>query len=297
GDKEGDRGSLELTPTNNETTIYRLDAKLLGANKNAKLIVEDRQDYYERYYLAHTPEEGVQAFSYRKIIYQDIYPHIDWVLYVQDDQLKYDFVVRPGGNVKDIRLQYQGATGLNLQHGALTAITPYGSITEAAPYSYEAGTGKPVQTSYVLQNDLLEFVTGPYTGTLIIDPVLDWATYYGDASGSGTTGGYGGIATDAAGFVYISGRTGSTANIATTGTHQTTINGATDCYIAQFNSLGVLQWGTYYGGNQLEYIYSMACDAANMLYFVGTTYSTTGIATTGAHQPAPANPGHYDGML
>src|SRR5690606_20973226 len=39
------------------------------------------------------------------------------------------------------------------------------------------------------------------------------------------------------------------------------------------------------------------CDAANMLYFVGTTYSTTGIATTGAHQPAPANPGHYDGML
>ena len=53
--------------------------------------------------------------------------------------------------------------------------------------------------------------------------------------------------------------------------------------MVKFNSSGVRQWGTYYGGTGSEYGYSCATDASGNVYLSGSTGSTTGIATIGAH--------------
>ena len=55
-------------------------------------------------------------------------------------------------------------------------------------------------------------------------------------------------ATDASGNVYLAGDTNSTTGIATTGAHQTTLEESYDAFLVKFNSSGVRQWGTYYGG-------------------------------------------------
>ena len=56
-------------------------------------------------------------------------------------------------------------------------------------------------------------------------------------------------ATDASGNIYLSGYTSSTSGIATTGAHQATYGGGDwDAFLVKFNSSGVRQWGTYYGG-------------------------------------------------
>ena len=91
-------------------------------------------------------------------------------------------------------------------------------------------------------------------------------------------------ATDASGNVYLAGRTWSTTGIATTGAHQTTSGGSDDAFLVKFNSSGVRQWGTYYGGTRAEVGHSCATDASGNVYLAGITASTTGIATTGAHQ-------------
>lgn len=123
-----------------------------------------------------------------------------------------------------------------------------------------------------------------------------WATYYGGAFNN-----YGYFcATDASGNVFMSGNTSSTSgtDIATAGSHQPTHGGSIwDGYIVKFNSLGVRQWGTYYGGFGNEYAYNCATDASGDVYFVGRTYTNTGnsIATIGSHQPLHA--GNQDAFI
>ena len=269
-----------------KVALYRMDVTLLGANPKAQAIASKQQDFYERYYLPYMDQQGITANAYEKITYKDVYPNIDWVLYVKDNLVEYDFVVRSGGKVSDIKLQYGGATGLNLDaKGRLTATTPRGSITENAPVSYQSN-GKPIASRFVLQGHTLSFATAPYSGTLTIDPTLSWSTYYGGNMDEFSRAGN--VTGDAAGNVYISGHTSSTANIATTGNFQDTMSVASDAFLVKFNSSGVRQWATYYGGNGSETTFGLACDNTGAIYMSGYTTSTNVMATTGAYQTVAA---------
>ena len=120
--------------------------------------------------------------------------------------------------------------------------------------------------------------------------VRQWGTYYG---GAGTDRSYS-CATDISGNIYFSGLTGSNFGIVTTGAHQTTRRNF-DVFLVKFNSSGVRQWGTYYGGTGWEEGWSCATDSSGNIYLAGQTGSTSGIATTGAHQTTFG--GNYDAFL
>ena len=282
---------------NSRTETYRLDVELLGANKNAQVIAEDKQAYYENYYLPATPN-GATAYSYKKITYKNVYPNIDWVLYVSANSkseisnskgVKYDFVIHPGGNPADIRIEYKGATKLEIKDGALTATTPYGSITEDAPYSYWSESKEAVETKFVLNGTILSYNLSenskfqiPGSKTLIIDPSLKWATYYG---GSGQEGDKCGVTADTAGNAYLCGSSNSAANIATTGAFQTNLSGGLDGIVVKMDINGIRQWATYYGGSDDELFRDIAAEPGGTVYIVGDTKSA-GLGTGGIHQPA-----------
>jgi hypothetical protein len=132
--------------------------------------------------------------------------------------------------------------------------------------------------------------------------VKQWGTYFGGAS-SGASGMEKGIscATDALGNVYMVGHTPSTSGIATAGAHQTIYGGSsTDAFLVKFNSSGVIQWGTYYGGEGVDIGYSCATDASGNVYMAGDAQQqnlpASGISTIGAHQSAYGG-GYSDGFL
>jgi len=261
-------------------TMYRMDVELVGANKNARVIAEGKQNYYENYYTAPIGVKGVTANAYKRIVYKDIYPNIDWVLYMEDKKLKHEFVIHEGGKVSDIKLKYGGATGLAPdKDGNLIAETPQGTITEQAPYSYDENKER-VACDFTLQDSILSYTVASYSGTLVIDPTLAWATYFG---GSAFDVGWS-LATDGPGNVYMSGATSSTSAIATTGAYQTTFGGVEDAFLAKFNSTGSLVWATYYGGTGADGGEAVAADGSgNNVYMAGFTSSTSGIATPGAY--------------
>lgn len=251
---------------NKKATIYRMDVSLVGANTNATVLKEDAQGYYETYYLAHLGLNGTVAHSYNKITYQNVYPNIDWVIYTSraangTEAMEYDFVVHPGGNPALIQLKYDGSTQLQLNaDGSLKATTPMGSVKENAPYAYSlsASAAKTtVASKFQLNKNVLSFNVSKYngSGTLVIDPSLEWSTYYG-----GTGFDLGTVLTcDNTGNVYLTGASWMSADIATTGSYQTVNAGDFDAFLAKFDGDGNRLWATYYGGESTDYGFGLAC--------------------------------------
>ncbi len=264
------------------TDMYRMDVELIGANKNAEIITEQKQDYYENYYTSSMGDNGVTVYAYSKITYKNIYPNIDWVLSVNNSLLKHEFIVRPGGNPADIKLKYNGHTSLSIgKDGDIEAISPVGSVTEQAPICFTEN-GTVVASSFQLDRDILSYNITNYTGTLVIDPNLVWATYYG---GNGIEEAHGGI-TDSAGNTYLTGCTSSIINIATVGAYQTALSASNywDAFLVKFNNFGQRQWGTYYGGLGEDIGLGVSSDFSGNIYLTGITSSTSGIASPSAYQ-------------
>ena len=112
-----------------------------------------------------------------------------------------------------------------------------------------------------------------------VNATVPWSTYFGGTSDDWAQS----SAIDASGNIYITGTTYS-SGLATSGAHQTTFGGAYDAFVTKFNSSGVRQWTTYYGGTGSENGNGIALDGSGNIYVVGTTTSTSGIATTGSFQ-------------
>ena len=291
-----------MNPETKQVHTYRLDLALVGANKNAEVLREEQQSYFEKYYKDGSAD-GAKARTWNRVIYKDIYPNIDWVLYLNGNVFEYDFVVHPGGRVSDIRLQYNGAQSLKLdKNGNLVALTPAGSITEKAPVSFEE-SGKEIASRFSLSGNRLSFKTGNYNRQekFIIDPVVEWATYYGgigDGNGGAEWDVGNSTAFDKDKNIYLAGYTNSANNIATTGSFQDVFGGGvstsppsfpqtipSDAFLAKFDPEGKLLWATYYGGDKGESGNSVTCDELGNIYLAGSSGSTNiKLSTPGSHQ-------------
>lgn len=262
-----------------DITTYQMDVTLLGADQHAVVTESDKVDYQENYYIPQSGPQGFHASAYRKVTYTNVYPNIDWVIYVKNDKVEYDFVVREGGDIKNIQLQYGGATDLSVTaQGGILARTPMGDVTEKQPYAYENATGKKVASRFALNGNVVSFETGKHKGTLTIDPFLQWSTYFGGTNEDVATG----IKTSASGAVYICGYS-SSIGLQTVGN---AFGGGTyDAFIVRYPTAGApINFVTYIGGSGDDRAMGLAINAAG-IYFVGSsTTSLTSIATTGAYQ-------------
>ncbi len=274
----------KLLPAGQAET-YRMDMLLEGANLNSKPVAEEARPYFEN-----TFAKGgqIKAGSYERITYKNVYPGIDWVLYVKGAELEYDFVVHAGAKSTDIRLKYEGATSLALQHGSIVASSPAGTVTAKAPYSYTANDKRTLSSFYVLKNNVLSFNVAPCTETYVIDPVLSWGTYFGGTAAENLYD----VKTDAAGNIYMAGSSQSN-NMATTGAFRTARLGTTDAVLVKFAPDGQRLWSTYYGGyGANDYFGALAIDAAGYVYAGGSTNSTTDIHTSGAYDTSYTGAGN-----
>ncbi|MES2681218.1 MAG: SBBP repeat-containing protein, partial [Bacteroidota bacterium] len=123
--------------------------------------------------------------------------------------------------------------------------------------------------------------------------VLIWGTYYGGSSDDhGNV-----IRIKGNSNVYVAGTTTSSNNIATANAYQGTTGSADDAFIVAFNTAGLRQWGTYFGGEDTDYITDMVIDANTNLVLCGQTLSTNSISTVGAYQPSLSTVNNYDAFF
>ena len=121
-----------------------------------------------------------------------------------------------------------------------------------------------------------------------------WGTYYGGVGDDKGTA----IKCDVStGNIYIGGNTTSSVNIASAGAYQSAIASADDAFMTAFTSTGNRLWGTYYGGNDVDYINSLVLDANKNILVGGQTLSTNAMSSANAYQSTIGSPSFYDGFF
>jgi hypothetical protein len=129
-----------------KTQTHLFSLTLQGANPEPVIRREKKNPFTENFYTPNVPKEGItHVATYEKIVYENIYPHIDWVVYSQGKKLKYDFVVHPGGDPSLIKLNIQDAESVSITaEGELLMKTSLGEVKEKAPLSFANGEEVPV---------------------------------------------------------------------------------------------------------------------------------------------------------
>lgn len=109
---------------------------------------------------------------------------------------------------------------------------------------------------------------------------LRWCTYYGGNNSEDIHV----VTTDLHGNVIGAGESFSTNLNTSAGAYQSLNEGSSDGYIIKLDSMCTRIFSTYIGGNDVDDIRGVACDAASSIYIAGHTNSTDFDTTAGAYQ-------------
>ncbi|AZA49918.1 hypothetical protein EG346_17840 [Chryseobacterium carnipullorum] len=281
---------------------HRIDIDLVNSNLNAEIIAEDQSPDYENFYNVPSKPYGVtNVHRFKKVIYKGIYNNIDLVFFKPKDTLKpieYNFIVRPGGKVSDIKMKFNGAK-TSLKDNKIMMKVRFGEIQENIPLSWLLeGTSKKETAINFKQID--ENVYGfigkqdVYNKTLVIDPVPTplwiknlsnwvWHSEYG----------YYRVLANSNQEVYTSFTTIARYNIATSTYTVMDFDSQNYGYISKFDPSGNKIWGTYIGnhhnsGDETNVLKDIVINSNNDIYAVGyardTQAGTNTITTPGAHK-------------
>ncbi len=259
-----------------QSTRAVLRMKLVNTNPRIQLIGQDELPGKSNYFIGNDPKKwltNVQQFS--KVRYKSVYPGVDLLYYGHQRELEYDFVLQPGASPQAIRLGIAGARRLRLEHGDLVLTSGTGEVHLRSPRIYQEADGvrHNVRGRYLIKNDgEVGFAVAMYDRrrTLVIDPVLAYATYLGGSSDDDGSG----VAVDSAGNAYITGTTFST-DFPTVNAIQPTFHGGRDVFVTKINADGTaLGYSTYLGGSVgSDFGVAIALDSAGSAYVAGMTDS------------------------
>jgi hypothetical protein len=215
--------------------------------------------------------------NYQEVIYENIYDKIDLRYYSSEKGLKYDFIVKPGGDPNDIILNYEGADELKVdENDNLIVQTSLGNIVDSELFVYQNSDNdknKIGSEFKLIGSKTFRFeIFNEYNKNkdLVIDPLL-YSTYVG---GSGGDDSYD-LRIDSNGNAYVIGATSSPNFPTTVGANDTTHNSNDDVFVFKLNNLGSsLIYSTYIGGNSGDEGFGIILDSSGNIFGTGYTWSS-----------------------
>lgn len=269
---------------------YAYKVQFLGASLKTMPMADKPANSYNNYFIGNDPKQWSSACKiFGAVTYPNIYPNIDLRYYSDaSGKLKYDFIVKPGGNPAYIAMEYIGPQKISTANKELIISTPVGDVRELSPYSFQniEGKSEEVECKYVVRNNIVSFKVGQYNpnATLIIDPSIIFSSFTGS-----TADNWGYTATPgpdgsffAGGIVFANGYPVSPGAIQSTfggGTQEGQAAGY-DMAIFKFSPNGSNRlYATYLGGNGNEQPHSMIADAQGNLIIAGRSTSSNFIGS------------------
>jgi gliding motility-associated-like protein len=253
--------------------------KVLFANANPTVRVESEnaaKDYCN-YFIGNDKNHWASNVkNYQKLLYKNLWQHVNLEMLGQDNSVKYNFYVKPGGNPANIQLQYNKTEKIYLKKKQLIIKTPLNELVEHEPYAYQIIEGKTIEVpcDFQLKKNTVSFsFPKGYNKNyeLVIDPVLVFAC----TSGS-TADNFGFCATyDPQGNLYSGGIAFSQGYPIIHAYDSVFVANNVNVVITKYDSSGTyLHYSTYLGGSICETVTSLIVDAQNNLYMHGATGSS-----------------------
>ncbi|MCX6563285.1 MAG: SBBP repeat-containing protein [Candidatus Aminicenantes bacterium] len=281
--------------------VENIRTRFLGANPDVRLNGHNETGAVMNFLnrgSAADPVQSITARTFDEVLYSGLYPHVDLRVYGQEGALKYDYIIRPSGRVKDILIQYEGTTAVRLNdRGHLQIETSGGVLEDRKPLAFQIVNGKKVEipAAYVMTEDNtvgLQVEGYDRSLDLTIDPELIYSTFLGDvAADTGLS-----IAIDKNGNAFITGATYSTNFPTTSGAYDTSFNGQHDAFVTKLNPTGTaLVYSTFFGGSSYDQGNSIAVDGDGNVFVAGYTYSSDFPTTAGAYDST--HNGGYDAFV
>ncbi|MCB0515234.1 MAG: PKD domain-containing protein [Chitinophagales bacterium] len=252
----------------------------LNANKQTRIIPSEKNDYYQNYYIGNNAQNWASKVpTFQKITYQNVYPAIDAEVLLDENGIKYNWIVQPQGKVQNILAQYEGIDQMCIDNGVLILETAVGKVQEMLPLAYQdiRGKRKKVDCFFSLYGNVLSFeIKGKYNENypLVIDPQVVFSTFTGSNSDNwGFTATY-----DLQNNLYAGGICFGANYPTTTGAFDVTYNSGNsnsfDISISKFNPTGTaLLYSTFLGGSSGETPQSLVVNSQNQLIVFGSTGS------------------------
>jgi gliding motility-associated-like protein len=313
GPGEGDSQGPENPVLVMHSHLYQVE--FLNSSEQVEIVGDKALDTYNNYFIGNDSTKWrSQCKVYQAVIYKNIYPNIDLRYYTENDQLKYDLVVHPGGNPDNIILKYKGADQLTVKSGQISIHTSVGDVKEMIPRTYQFSSegNKDVECTYKMGPDqTVRFRVSNYSpsATLIIDPILVFSSFTGSHSDNwGYTATYDESGNFYSGSITLNSEPINNGNLFpfSPGAYQKKFMGGNgtddggyqyDITILKFSSNGVNRlYATYLGGSGNEQPHSLVADQAGNLVIAGRTSSTDfpSVITGGGQD---VNKGGYDIIL
>lgn len=276
-----------INSLNNNIILHSFSYKVffLGCNLSSTIVTEKPLNSYNNYFIGNDPARWAGGCKlFQAITYKNIYPNIDVRYYAEGDQLKYDFIVYPGGDPNQIVMKYEGPEKISVNNKELIIETSVGQVKESEPYTYqnnEMGKREKIFAKYVVRDQLVSFKIKNYDKTkiLVIDPSIIFSSFTGS-----TTDNWGYTATPGPdGSFFAGGIAFGNGYPTSAGSFQSTFGGGVlegslrehDIAIFKFNPSGTNRlYATYLGGNGNEQPHSMITDAQGNLVIAGRSFSS-----------------------
>jgi len=282
--------SLTLTPFQKKANTLQIDwfrseMLLKNANISTKNLLKKNKTQFTNSYLKANNTTTTHLFE--ELYFTNVYEGIDWRLYIENNQIKQEFIVQPFANPNLINLQYVSTGNIDVKEKEIKLTNALGVFTEGKLLCYQTNQNNIINANYVyskqfkkINNTTINYYdvkinTKKYDNSkpLVIDPILQWSTFYG------------GSADEDAHTIYSDG-----VNTWVAG-HSLSFNfptqdpgfpsfyqgsnsgGFGDAFISKFSANGNLLWSTYFGGTGSDEALSIFSNGTNV-WVGGFTNST-----------------------
>ncbi len=290
---------MDTSSVSPSDTLHRIDLDFTASNESAETYpMNEQENGYLNYFLAHTGSNGIaNVKGNQRLITPELYHNIDLMCSSNQNGIKYYFIVKPGGDMRDIQMEFTGASSFNLNGttNELTINSSIGSMTFDKPIVYQLTSGNVIVpvTAWTADwqsngaSNKYKFNDGAYNTaqTLIIEVDqgntalsittnslnCTWSTYVGGMNFDTPTE----MKTDHSSNLFVSGRTTSSDYPLVSGAnvYQNFNAGSANGFMDKYSNQGERLWSTYVGGTADDIVLSFDFAPNGDVYILGQASS------------------------